>query len=91
MKMALALLCRGNIEEKYRCQLKTPPKRELDEIIAMVVSDVFSLSAFTPAESDHRDVVDRQRLSILFQQAIVVRRYPCCSTSIPLFRCLLDP
>jgi hypothetical protein len=23
MKMALALLCRGNIEEKYRCKLST--------------------------------------------------------------------
>ncbi|CAM4900839.1 unnamed protein product [Rotaria socialis] len=52
MKMALALLCRGNIEEKYRY--------------------VFSLVAYTPTDNDACDVVDRQRLSILFQQAIVI-------------------
>ncbi|CAF4565132.1 unnamed protein product [Rotaria sp. Silwood1] len=47
MKMALALLCRGNIEEKYRL-------------------------ACPSTDNDVRDVVDRQRLSILFQQAIVI-------------------
>ncbi|CAF3869665.1 unnamed protein product [Rotaria sp. Silwood2] len=52
MKMALALLCRGNIEEKYRY--------------------VFSLVACSSTDNDVRDVVDRQRLSILFQQAIVI-------------------
>jgi dystrophin len=49
MKMALALLCRGNIEEKYRY--------------------IFSLVAYP---SSGNDVVDRQHLSILFQQAIVI-------------------
>ncbi|CAF2819331.1 unnamed protein product [Rotaria sp. Silwood2] len=49
MKMALALLCRGSIEEKYRY--------------------IFSLMAY---EKDGRSVLDRQRLSILFQQAIVI-------------------
>ncbi|CAF3539712.1 unnamed protein product [Rotaria sordida] len=52
MKMALALLCRGNIEEKYRY--------------------IFSLVACPSTDNDVRDVVDRQRLSILFQQAIVI-------------------
>ncbi|CAF1362738.1 unnamed protein product [Adineta steineri] len=49
MKMALALLCRGNIEEKYRY--------------------IFSLATY---EYDGRNVVDKQRLSLLFQQAIVI-------------------
>ncbi|CAF1605861.1 unnamed protein product, partial [Adineta ricciae] len=52
MKMALALLCRGNIEEKYRY--------------------IFSLVAYHSTGNDSRDVVDRQRLSVLFQQAIVI-------------------
>ncbi|UJR26819.1 hypothetical protein I4U23_008132 [Adineta vaga] len=52
MKMALALLCRGNIEEKYRY--------------------IFSLVAYRSTDNDLRDVVDRQRLSVLFQQAIVI-------------------
>ncbi|CAF1638565.1 unnamed protein product, partial [Adineta ricciae] len=49
MKMALTLLCRGNIEEKYRY--------------------IFSLVTF---EYDGRFVADRQGLSLLFQQAIVI-------------------
>ncbi|CAF4508803.1 unnamed protein product [Rotaria socialis] len=49
MKMALALLSRGYIEEKYRY--------------------LFSLGACT---NNNREVLDRQRLSVLFQQAIVI-------------------
>ncbi|CAF1072993.1 unnamed protein product [Rotaria sordida] len=49
MKIALALLSRGNIEEKYRY--------------------IFSLVAY---EKDGQNVLDRHRLSILFQQAIVI-------------------
>ncbi|CAF2041330.1 unnamed protein product [Rotaria magnacalcarata] len=49
MKMALALLSRGYIEEKYRY--------------------LFSLGACI---NNNREVLDRQRLSVLFQQAIVI-------------------
>ncbi len=62
--MALALLCRGNIEEKYRCKLI-----EYINIFYQFILDIFSLATY---ENDGRNVLDRQRLSILFQQAIVV-------------------
>jgi len=65
MKMALALLCRGNIEEKYRCKLIRYGNIDFRNLFL----DIFSLVTY---ENDGRNVLDRQRLSILFQQAIVV-------------------
>ena len=73
MKMALALLCRGNIEEKYRC--KSTLTKIRDEFVFYSISDIFSLVAYPSTEHNQRDIVDRHRLSILFQQAIVVRRF----------------
>lgn len=68
MKMALALLCRGNIEEKYRCSFA----ESLSSLVLSSIDflDIFSLVTY---EYNNRSVLDRQRLSILFQQAIVVR------------------
>jgi len=68
MKMALALLCRGNIEEKYRCN-EIFSFIFISFFIFFFLLDIFSLVAYSSADND---VVDRQRLSILFQQAIVV-------------------
>ena len=73
--MALALLCRGNIEEKYRCKHHCWTSSLLDSIgsSSRSLPDVFSLAAQPSTDNDQHDVVDRQRLSVLFQQAIVVR------------------
>jgi len=68
--MALALLCRGNIEEKYRCKGYKERFYWID--ICFFLTDIFSLVAYPSTDNDMRDVVDRQRLSMLFQQAIVV-------------------
>lgn len=77
MKMALALLCRGNIEEKYRCKHRCWTSSLIDSIgsssHSLSLPDVFSLAAQPSTDNDQHDVVDRQRLSVLFQQAIVVR------------------
>lgn len=73
MKMALALLCRGNIEEKYRCERAREDRRAVRTDDALFVLDIFSLTAYrASSDQDQREVVDRSRLSLLFQQAIVV-------------------
>lgn len=79
MKMALALLCRGNIEEKYRCKHHCWTSSLVNSIgsssLSLSLPDVFSLAAQPSTDNDQHDVVDRQRLSVLFQQAIVVRTW----------------
>lgn len=86
MKMALALLCRGNIEEKYRCLLIEFVLRSEMEF-TNVYLDIFSLVTY---EHNDRSVLDRQRLSILFQQAIVVRMNSFRSHRVDFDR-FLDP
>ena len=87
MKMALTLLCRGNIEEKYRCKSYLLIENVLFDLILFSI-DIFSLVTF---EYDGRFVADRQRLSLLFQQAIVVRANNIDFRVIIHFDMCLDP